>query len=159
MDSNDGSHGRRRPLLIPASDAESRWPPHTVPMELLERQPQLGALHAYATEARDGHGRLVLIGGEAGVGKSSLVDRLEAELPTSVRWYAGACDGLFTPRPLGPFRDIAVQAGGPISALLAENAPREDLFEGLLDHLREQPTVLVVEDVHWADEATLDLLR
>ncbi|HEY3530676.1 MAG TPA: AAA family ATPase [Nocardioides sp.] len=128
-------------------------------MELLERQPQLGTLHTYATEAHDGHGRLVLIGGEAGVGKSSLVDRLEAELSPSVRWYAGACDGLFTPRPLGPLRDVAVQAGGRLAALLGDNAAREDLFEGLLDHLREQPTALVVEDVHWADEATLDLLR
>ena len=128
-------------------------------MELLERQPQLGALQGYAAEAREGRGRLVLIGGEAGVGKSSLVERLEDELSPSVRWYTGACDGLFTPRPLGPLRDVAVQAGGQMAALLDDNRGRADLFEGLLDHLREQPTVLVVEDVHWADEATLDLIR
>jgi DNA-binding CsgD family transcriptional regulator/tetratricopeptide (TPR) repeat protein len=127
-------------------------------VELLERQPQLGALHGYAAEARVGDGRLVLIGGEAGVGKSSLVEELERELP-GWRWYVGACDGLFTPRALGPLRDIVLQTGGALADLVA-GADREEVFTGLLDHLRDgPPTVLVVEDVHWADEATLDLLR
>jgi DNA-binding CsgD family transcriptional regulator/tetratricopeptide (TPR) repeat protein len=129
-------------------------------VELLERQPQLGALHGYAAEARLGDGRLVLIGGEAGVGKSSLVEELERELPAGWRWYVGACDGLFTPRALGPLRDIALRAGGGLAELVAASADREEVFTGLLDHLREgPPSVVVVEDVHWADEATLDLLR
>ena len=70
-------------------------------MRVLERQTQLDALTEYAGEARDGQGRLVLVSGEAGVGKSTLVERLEAQVPDA-RWFWGACDGLFTPRPLAP---------------------------------------------------------
>ncbi len=137
---------------------ERRTRPHTGAMELLERQSQLGALHDYAAEARAGEGRLVLIGGEAGVGKSSLVDELERSERSSVRWYLGACDGLFTPRALGPLRDIAGQTGGALAELMGAGAGRDSLFTALLEHLSSSRSVLVVEDVHWADEATLDLL-
>jgi DNA-binding CsgD family transcriptional regulator/tetratricopeptide (TPR) repeat protein len=134
-------------------------------MELLERQPQLGALHEYVAQARAGEGRLVLIGGEAGVGKSSLVEQLETEVPSTMPWYAGACDGLFTPRALGPLRDIAVQAGGELARLVNGHASRGDLFSAVLEQLRgfgSGPAgagVVSIEDIHWADEATLDLLR
>jgi DNA-binding CsgD family transcriptional regulator len=90
-------------------------------------------------------GRLILLGGEAGVGKTALV-RAFTEGRT-VLW--GACDPLHTPRPLGPLVDIGLEAASP-SALAA----------ALLDRLRSEPgTVLVLEDVHWADEGTLDVLR
>ena len=46
-------------------------------MRLLEREAQLASLAEYADEPRGGHGRLVLIAGEAGVGKSSLLEQLE----------------------------------------------------------------------------------
>jgi DNA-binding CsgD family transcriptional regulator/tetratricopeptide (TPR) repeat protein len=132
----------------------------TGPVELLERQPQLGALHEYVADLRSRDGRLVLISGEAGVGKSTLIDELEHEAPSDLRWYVGACDGLFTPRALGPLRDIAVQVGEELTSLVAPGVQREDLFAAFLDHLREVgPVVVVIEDVHWADEATLDLLR
>ena len=134
--------------------------PDTEPMELLERQPQLGALQEYLAQVRAGEGRLVLIGGEAGVGKSSLVEQLESDLPSALRWYAGACDGLFTPRALGPLRDIAAQTGGELARLVHDGAPRETLFTALLEQLRASgPSVVAIEDIHWADEATLDLLR
>jgi len=77
-------------------------------MALLEREPSLAALADYADQARHGEGRLVLIAGEAGVGKSALLDQFAAHL-ASARWCWGACDGLFTPRPLGAFLDIAGQ--------------------------------------------------
>jgi DNA-binding CsgD family transcriptional regulator len=129
-------------------------------MGLLERQPQLAELHAYAAEAQAGGGRLVLISGAAGVGKSSLLEQLEIDNPTSASWYVGACDGLSTPRPLAPLLDIAAQAGEPLAGLVGHGAAREDLFTGLLDQLRRVGhTVVIVEDLHWADEATLDLVR
>jgi hypothetical protein len=53
----------------------------------------------------------VLIGGEAGVGKSALAERLQHDLPEA-RWSWSMCDGLFTPRPLGPLFDLADQLGG-----------------------------------------------
>ncbi|GAA2709198.1 BTAD domain-containing putative transcriptional regulator [Actinoplanes palleronii] len=124
---------------------------------LLEREAPLATLTALAAEARHGEGRVALIAGEAGVGKAALVERLRHELPDA-RWLWSACDGLFTPRPLGPLHDLAGQLGGE---LLDADADRDHLFRSLLKQLTASPglDVVVVEDVHWADEATLDLLR
>nr|WP_246324261.1 helix-turn-helix transcriptional regulator [Petropleomorpha daqingensis] len=128
---------------------------------MLERAAFLASLAQHAAEARAGDGRLVLVSGEAGVGKTALVEQLEAELPDA-EWAWSACDGLFTPRPLGPLFDLAERLGGELRAAAAGGADRDALFATLLrqlsaaaGHLR----VVVVEDVHWADEATLDLLR
>jgi DNA-binding CsgD family transcriptional regulator/tetratricopeptide (TPR) repeat protein len=127
---------------------------------LLERDTQLASLAEYAGEARQGDGRLVLVAGEAGVGKSALVEQLERGLPQAT-WFWGACDGLFTPRPLGPLFDIASKLGGELLELCRADAPREELFGALLRRVSApgELRVLVVEDVHWADEATIDLLR
>ena len=127
---------------------------------LLEREAQLASLAEYAGEAREGDGRLVLIAGEAGVGKSALVEEVERGLAEAT-WYWGACDGLFTPRPLGPLFDIAGKLGGDLLDLCRADAPREELFSALLRQVSVagELHVLVVEDVHWADEATIDLLR
>ncbi len=127
---------------------------------LLEREAQLAALASYAGEARKAQGRLVLVAGEAGVGKSALVEQLQRNLP-GASWYWGACDGLFTPRPLGPLFDIAAKLGGELLELCRADAPREDLFSALLRQVSEPDVlrVVVVEDIHWADEATIDLLR
>ena len=62
----------------------------------MEREAQLASLTEYAGEARGGDGRLVLVAGEAGVGKSALVEQLQHDLPEAA-WFWGACDGLFTP--------------------------------------------------------------
>ena len=129
-------------------------------MLLLEREAQLAPLEEHAAEARQGDGRLVLIAGEAGVGKSALVERVQRCLPEAI-WCWGACDGLFTPRPLGPLFDIASKLGGELMELCATDAPREELFSALLRQVSAvgRLHVLVVEDIHWADEATIDLLR
>ncbi|MFN2519314.1 MAG: AAA family ATPase [Jatrophihabitantaceae bacterium] len=128
-------------------------------MVLLERDDVLGSLTSYATEARRGDARVVLIAGEAGVGKTTLVEALRDGV-TDARWLWGACDGAFTPVPLGPLYDVASQAGGGLAEACCDDAPRERMFRALLDDLTGSGrlTVLVVEDVHWADEATLDLL-
>jgi DNA-binding CsgD family transcriptional regulator/tetratricopeptide (TPR) repeat protein len=129
-------------------------------MVLLERESHLAALHDYAGEARRGEGRLVLVTGESGIGKSALVERLAADL-REARWSWGACDGMFTPRPLAPLFDLAGQLGGELADLCRARAAREDLFTALLRQISEpwRLNVLVIEDVHWADEATVDLLR
>ena len=132
----------------------------TVTVGLLEREAQLASLTGYAGEARHGDGRLVLVAGEAGAGKSALVEHVQRELPAA-HWYWGACDGLFTPRPLGPLFDIASKLGGELLELCRADAPRDELFRTLLRQISEpaELRVLVMEDVHWADEATVDLLR
>jgi DNA-binding CsgD family transcriptional regulator/tetratricopeptide (TPR) repeat protein len=129
-------------------------------MLLHERGHALASLSEYAAEARDRNGRLVLVPGEAGVGKSTLLEHFEMLTPDA-RWLHGACDGLFTPRPLGPLFDVAEKLGGELFAACRADAPREDLFQALLRALGQEDElrVLAIEDVHWADESTLDLIR
>lgn len=130
----------------------------TIPgMPLLERENQLRALSEYAAEARGGEGRLVLVSGEAGVGKTTLLEAFE-EVSAGARWAWGSCDGGFTPRPLGPLFDIAPQLGGDVATAVTARAGRDELFAALLETLADEPTVLILEDVQWADEATLDLI-
>ncbi|MGH2562862.1 MAG: ATP-binding protein, partial [Thermomicrobiales bacterium] len=86
-------------------------------MELLERTPYLRELDGLLREAAAGRGRLVLLGGEAGVGKTSLVRRFASEAHPTARVLAGACDPLSTPRPLGPLLDIAAAVGGDLGRL------------------------------------------
>ncbi len=129
-------------------------------MQLLERESSLASLAGYVLEARRGEGRFVLVAGEAGVGKSALVEQLERDVPDA-RWFWGVCDGLFTPRALGPLLDLAGQLDGELLELCRAGAGRAELFAALLRQVSEPGTltVVVVEDIHWADEATLDLLR
>ncbi|GGO69353.1 ATP-binding protein [Nocardioides deserti] len=127
-------------------------------MPLLERAQQLAALHGYAVEAAAGDGRLVLVAGEAGAGKTALVEALADRL-TDRPWWWSACDGLATPSPLGPVADLAPVVGGELEAAWAAPLDRDRVFRALMAALASGPAVLVMEDVHWADEATLDLLR
>jgi len=130
-------------------------------MNLLERDRDLDVLAAALAETVAGHGRLALIGGEAGIGKTSFINHFLSSCGKSHRLLIGQCDSLFTPSPLGPLYDIARATGGRLLAQLDGDAPRPALFSTMLDTLRDpaQPTVLVIEDIHWADEATLDLLK
>jgi DNA-binding CsgD family transcriptional regulator/tetratricopeptide (TPR) repeat protein len=128
--------------------------------ELLERDDQLAVLHdcidAVQTSSR---GRLVLVGGEAGVGKTALLRRACDDRPTGARLLWGACDALITPRPLGPFLDIAESTGGELAELVETGSGAFDVAAALMRELRTRTTILVLEDVHWADDATLDVLR
>src|ERR1700759_1439671 len=100
-------------------------------MMLLERGPVLASLRQYAHEARQGEGRLVLIAGEAGAGKSVLVERVQRGLPDAV-WSWGACDGLSTPRRLAPLFDRARDLGGALAEACQGQAERDELFAALL---------------------------
>jgi DNA-binding CsgD family transcriptional regulator/tetratricopeptide (TPR) repeat protein len=125
--------------------------------KLLERADQIAALEAaLAAVAESGRGRMVLVGGEAGAGKTALL----REICEGRRHVWGACDALFTPRPLGPFFEIADSAGGELAELVAGGARPHELTSALLGELAPgRGTILVLEDLHWADEATLDVVR
>ncbi len=127
--------------------------------DLLERAPFLANLGQRLEESRE-TGRLVLVGGEAGVGKTALLRRFCLVHAGAVRALWGACDPLFTPRPLGPLLDIAERTGGPLEQVLKREAKPHEVVAVLLRILRSSsPSIIVLEDVHWADEATLDVLR
>ena len=127
---------------------------------IIEREQELAALAAAAEEAKAGDGSVVLIAGEAGIGKSSLVNALGSVLPQETRILVGYCDDLATPRVLGPLRDLMGDVGRALTQAL-ESGDRGRVSDSLRAELDwpEHPTVLVVEDAHWADEATLDVLR
>ena len=120
-------------------------------MQLIEREAYLAALGEHLGSAVGGHGRLVLVGGEAGVGKTSLVRAFAEEQAGKARVVWSACDGLFTPEPLAPLDELAPG--------LDRTSGRREVFAAALEELGSRSTIAVVEDAHWADEATLDLLR
>jgi DNA-binding CsgD family transcriptional regulator/tetratricopeptide (TPR) repeat protein len=123
--------------------------------KLLERDELLAQLRA----AADDGGRLLFLAGEAGVGKTAVVRAFLAEQPDSVRTFWGACDSLFTPRPLGPFVDVAHVTRGEVEQLVASGARPHAVAAALMHELGDSRSILVLEDLHWADEATLDVLR
>ncbi len=127
-------------------------------MELLERERCLADLTAWFGAATQREGCIALVRGEAGIGKTSLLQEFSRrQREARVLW--GACDALFTPRPLAPLHDIARQTQGELLAALNSGANREEIFTGALDELESVPALVVFEDMHWADEATLDLLK
>jgi len=106
-------------------------------VELLEREQLLAQLDALRGEG----GRLVFVGGEAGVGKTALVRAFAQGAGGVLR---GSCENLAAPTPLGPFLDVGLEPAEPRTIAAAALA---------------RGGVLVLEDVHWADGASLDVLR
>lgn len=128
---------------------------------LLEREEPLELLRGLAARADLGQGRVVLVGGEAGIGKTSLLREFADGAGDGARVLFGGCEALFTPRPLGPFHDLAAELDAHVADLIARGAAPADLFPTLVNALKEagRSTVLIIEDVHWADHATLDLIK
>lgn len=125
-------------------------------MRILERESALTKMNTALQDAQAGNGRFLLISGESGIGKTTLVEQFLHNQPQRVLW--GACDALFTPRPFGPLYDMAGHLQGELPSLLAETLNRSAIFAACL-HECQTSTIFVFEDIHWADEATLDLLK
>jgi DNA-binding CsgD family transcriptional regulator/tetratricopeptide (TPR) repeat protein len=129
---------------------------------LREREPALTTLDRCLTDAAGGEGRLVLLAGEAGVGKTSVVREFCRQQRSGAEVLWGACDALGTPTPLGPLYDMARESM-ELATLLAAEVNQYERFGGFLAAITDRartgrPVVVVIEDVHWADQTTLDLL-
>src|SRR5437763_11573229 len=138
---------------------------------LIERAGFLASLEGLLREALDGSGRLVFLGGEAGVGKTTLATALAGAAAraddtagagdtagaTGPAVRRGSCDNVTTAEALGPILDAFPEL---IAAVDDEaGVSRLRLFRKVRDALSGSPMLLLLEDVHWADEATLDILR
>jgi ATP/maltotriose-dependent transcriptional regulator MalT len=128
---------------------------------LRERTSELSRLHECATAvAQTRRGQLALVCGEAGIGKTALLRQFRSGLPRRFTVLWGACDPLFTPRPLGALIEPAEELGGEIAALVAGESRPYEVAGALLAGLRGcAPSVLVLDDMQWSDEATLDVVR
>ena len=130
-------------------------------MLLLERDKQLALLARWHDAIGTRSGCVVLVTGEAGIGKTALVSEFLRRHAAEVRVLWGACDPLSTPQPLGPLRDVGRQVGGSLLEAVTQGTNRERIFAATIEELERpgKPVVLVMEDMHWADDATLDLLK
>ncbi|MGE7136738.1 ATP-binding protein [Luteibacter sp. NPDC031894] len=131
-------------------------------MELIERDYALQRLHDAVERAGQGSGLTVLVSGEAGIGKTALVRRLVRDRTgDGHRVLTGSCEALFSPRPLGPIYDMAGGFDTDVQGMLGLDGHRARLFASILTDLQQstRTTLLVLEDLHWADTATLDLVK
>src|SRR5215831_10894808 len=130
-------------------------------MELIERDEFIRSLDNGFRKATSGEGHCFFIMGEAGIGKTSLVKAFLHSIKDESIQYTGACDSLFTPRPLAPLYDLALQMGDDWFDRINSISSRAELFAKFVQQItnKQSVIVLVVEDIHWADEATLDFVK
>ncbi|CAN5458199.1 AAA family ATPase [soil metagenome] len=132
-------------------------------MTLTEREHELDQLAARAAAAHGGRGGAVMVCGESGAGKTSFVEavanRYIERFGDRCRVLWGACDPLSTPRPLGPLHDLAHEFSTATHDLLGNGEQPYDIFASVFADLKTRPSILVLDDLHWADQGTIDLLR
>lgn len=130
---------------------------------LIERETELAAVASAISMATSGRGQIVLVSGEAGIGKSTLLQAArEAACSAHSRlgWFQGGCEALFTPRTLGPIYDMAPDLGRVVEIALETDSGPSALYSAILSSLEKaNPAVIIFEDMHWADHATLDLVK
>ena len=125
-------------------------------VELLERDAEVAALRGAVVATAESRGSLVLLAGEAGIGKSTLVRLLRGEVRGRMPTAVVGCEPLSVPEPLGPFRDLAPHFEGLDEPLASGDAPR---VARALAAACATPTLIAIEDAHWADALTLDAVR
>ncbi|HKV20414.1 MAG TPA: AAA family ATPase, partial [Mycobacterium sp.] len=127
-------------------------------MILADRDHQLSEIIARADDARAGRGGMVVVCGESGAGKTSFVEAFVDRWVADERVLWGACDPLPTPRPLGPVHDVSHRLAQATRTVLDSDHSYE-IFDAVYDDLRAAPSVFVLDDLQWADQGTIDLMR
>ncbi len=146
---------RVQPELTGSAPGTDRGP-------LLERDHQLQELRAACEATGSRRGTMVFIGGEAGAGKTRLVQELRDSTEGSeLMVLEGSCDPLSTPRPFGPLIDMEARPGSDLAGIVSTSSDPADVAMQVRDRLASSTHrhVLVFEDMHWTDTATVDLLR
>ncbi|MBC7936701.1 MAG: AAA family ATPase [Rhizobacter sp.] len=130
-------------------------------MELVERDQFLALLQKQLESVDDGEGHCAFVNGEAGIGKTSLIKAFLEKNKGAYLIYQGACDALFAPRPLAPLYDIMWQIDKHLWSNNRVGEERSELFASIFRELskKKEKTIIVFEDLHWADEATLDFIK
>src|SRR5215213_5553820 len=125
-------------------------------MELIERADVLALLQTQFNAVQEGDGHCIFVSGEAGIGKTALVKAFCKQQQSACTIYQGACDALFTPRPLAPLYDIVMQVNKELWPATHTIEQRTELFAAFFRELKSQDkkTIILFEDIHWADEAT-----
>jgi len=130
-------------------------------MALIERDGFMALLQKKFDNIAGGEGHCVLVSGEAGIGKTALVKAFCRQQAETCSIYQGACDGLFTPRPLAPLYDVLWQVNSQRWPVPPSNEERSVLFANFFQELlaKKEKVLMVFEDIHWADEGTLDFIK
>ena len=130
-------------------------------MNLLEREHHLKKLNELILEAEGGAGRTIVVAGEAGIGKTVLIEEFVKNLGEKWRVLWGNCDALNTPRPLSPLYDLTYQMNSNLLKVLKIEHEGNSIFNGFFHEIQKEnkPSLIIIEDIHWADESTIDLIK
>lgn len=130
-------------------------------MELIERDSFLATMQSQFEHVANGEGHCVFISGEAGIGKTTVIKAFCNQVKSKSNIYLGICDALFIPRPLAPLYDVLLQLGKTIPEGNVDITNRTNFFTNFLQEFNDhnKVNVVVFEDIHWADEATLDFIK
>lgn len=128
------------------------------PTRLVERERHLESLLDAVAGSLDA-GRVVLLSAEAGHGKTSLVKEMVGALDHRYDLLVSACEPVGIPTAFAPLFDLLNSVPSQLREDIRRGAGRPAINSGLLDFLKNDRVVLVIEDIHWADEATLGLIR
>jgi len=128
---------------------------------MLDRATDLDNLHNWFRDVQSENGRLIFVSGEMGIGKTTLIDTFVRQITSPVVVASLPFDGLSIPTPLGPLLDLTRSLGHDVQSLTAGQSPRSSVFRAIETSIRETPTptVIIAEDAHWADEASLEFIR